>query len=232
MASRRSVCLHQRQTIVRLACRGQRRRGSGHPGSAVARPPGGAQADAKTPEEARRHPATIVTDRLGSYRSALRELGLARRQDTGRWKNNRAENSHQPLRQRELYTMPKSSPTRVARLSLMQGRLRSCGNFCTAFRTKSIRTCAVEAALRKVHRFQRDLLWRVNLSTSSDWASHNLAAQTARAQAPVVSSSRRTNVRTDQNEKSSMCAPPEVEKGPGVSRSGWPGDDVYPFNVS
>jgi transposase-like protein len=38
-------------------------------------------------------PATIVTDKLGSYRSALRELGLARRQDTGRWKNNRAENS-------------------------------------------------------------------------------------------------------------------------------------------
>ena len=36
-------------------------------------------------------PATIVTDRLGSYRSALRELGIARRHDTGRWKNNRAE---------------------------------------------------------------------------------------------------------------------------------------------
>ena len=46
-------------------------------------------------------PATIVTDKLGSYRSALRELGVARRHDTGRWKNSRAENSHQPLRQRE-----------------------------------------------------------------------------------------------------------------------------------
>ncbi len=46
-------------------------------------------------------PATMVTDKLGSYRSALRELGVARRHDTGRWKNNRAENSHQPLRQRE-----------------------------------------------------------------------------------------------------------------------------------
>ena len=46
-------------------------------------------------------PVTIVTDKLGSYRSALRELGFARRHDTGRWKNNRAENSHQPLRQRE-----------------------------------------------------------------------------------------------------------------------------------
>ena len=38
-------------------------------------------------------PATIVTDKLGSYNSALRELGIARRHDTGRWKNNRAENS-------------------------------------------------------------------------------------------------------------------------------------------
>ena len=43
-------------------------------------------------------PATIVTDKLGSYRSALRELGIARRHETGRWKNNRTENSHQPLR--------------------------------------------------------------------------------------------------------------------------------------
>src|SRR3954452_22766738 len=46
-------------------------------------------------------PATIVTDKIGSYSSALRELGVARRHDTGRWKNNRAETSHQPLRQRE-----------------------------------------------------------------------------------------------------------------------------------
>jgi len=46
-------------------------------------------------------PATIVTDKLGSYGSALCELGVARRHDTGRWKNNRAENSHQSLRQRE-----------------------------------------------------------------------------------------------------------------------------------
>ena len=46
-------------------------------------------------------PATIVTDKLRSYGSALRELGVVRRHDTGRWKNNRAENSHRPLRQRE-----------------------------------------------------------------------------------------------------------------------------------
>jgi putative transposase len=45
-------------------------------------------------------PATLVTDKLRSYSSALREP-VTRRHDTGRWKNNRAENSHQPMRQRE-----------------------------------------------------------------------------------------------------------------------------------
>jgi len=43
----------------------------------------------------------IVTDRLPSYRAARKELGAAERQETGRWLNNRAENSHVPLRRRE-----------------------------------------------------------------------------------------------------------------------------------
>lgn len=43
----------------------------------------------------------IVTDRLRSYGAALKELGIRDRQEIGRWENNRAENSHQPLRRRE-----------------------------------------------------------------------------------------------------------------------------------
>ena len=46
-------------------------------------------------------PRVIVRDGLKSYDAALRELGLEDRQETGRWRNNRAENSHQPLRRRE-----------------------------------------------------------------------------------------------------------------------------------
>jgi putative transposase len=46
-------------------------------------------------------PEVIVTDRLGSYGAALKEIGAAKRQKTGRWINNRAENSHLPLRRRE-----------------------------------------------------------------------------------------------------------------------------------
>ena len=47
------------------------------------------------------HPQTIVTDRLRSYRSAMKVIGNEARQATGRWLNNRAENSHQPFRRRE-----------------------------------------------------------------------------------------------------------------------------------
>ena len=46
-------------------------------------------------------PQVIVTDRLKSYQAAMREIGNEARQETGRWLNNRAENSHQPLRRQE-----------------------------------------------------------------------------------------------------------------------------------
>jgi putative transposase len=46
-------------------------------------------------------PKAIVTDRLRSYRAAMKVIGNANRQECGRWLNNRAENSHQPFRRRE-----------------------------------------------------------------------------------------------------------------------------------
>ena len=46
-------------------------------------------------------PASIVTDRLRSYRAALPVIGNADAQTCGRWLNDRAENSHQPFRRRE-----------------------------------------------------------------------------------------------------------------------------------
>lgn len=49
-------------------------------------------------------PEVIVTDRLRSYGAALKEVGAAGRQETGRWGNNRAENSHLPFRRRERAT--------------------------------------------------------------------------------------------------------------------------------
>lgn len=46
-------------------------------------------------------PEAIVTDRLRSYEAAFKEIGAEEKQETGRWKNNRAENSHLPFRRRE-----------------------------------------------------------------------------------------------------------------------------------
>ena len=46
-------------------------------------------------------PQVIVTDRLRSYQAAMREIGNEACQETGRWLNNRAENSHQPFQRRE-----------------------------------------------------------------------------------------------------------------------------------
>ena len=46
-------------------------------------------------------PHAIVTDKLRSYGAAMKVIGNADQQETGRWLNNRAENSHLPFRRRE-----------------------------------------------------------------------------------------------------------------------------------
>ena len=43
----------------------------------------------------------FVTDKLRSYGAAMKVIGNVDKQETGRWLNNRAENSHQPFRRRE-----------------------------------------------------------------------------------------------------------------------------------
>ncbi len=46
-------------------------------------------------------PTKVVTDKLPSYRVALEAVGMKRNHVTGGRSNNRAENSHLPIRQRE-----------------------------------------------------------------------------------------------------------------------------------
>jgi putative transposase len=46
-------------------------------------------------------PERLVTDDFRSYGAAARDLGIEHLHERGRWKNNRAENSHQPTRRRE-----------------------------------------------------------------------------------------------------------------------------------
>ena len=46
-------------------------------------------------------PKEIVTDKLKSYRAALKVLGLEKLQNTDQYKNNQIENSHLHFRRRE-----------------------------------------------------------------------------------------------------------------------------------
>uniref|UniRef100_UPI003159A8FF DDE-type integrase/transposase/recombinase n=1 Tax=Shimia sp. SK013 TaxID=1389006 RepID=UPI003159A8FF len=46
-------------------------------------------------------PEVVVTDKLRSYGAAMKVIGNVAGQETGRWLNNRVENSHLPFRRRE-----------------------------------------------------------------------------------------------------------------------------------
>jgi putative transposase len=46
-------------------------------------------------------PHILVTDKLRSYGAAMKEIGNADKQETGRWQNNRAKNFHLPFRRPE-----------------------------------------------------------------------------------------------------------------------------------
>ena len=58
----------------------------------------------------RREPFRLVTDKLGSYRVAHREIMPLVTHDTDRYAHNRAEVSHQPTRQRERHMRRFKSP--------------------------------------------------------------------------------------------------------------------------
>lgn len=67
------------------------------------------------------HPETITTDKLASYRAALRNLGiLDRHRPGGVRQNNRAENSHLPIR--------RSADPPIRRRERKQQRFKSQGS--------------------------------------------------------------------------------------------------------
>ncbi len=66
-------------------------------------------------------PRIIVTDKLKSYSAAHRELGIGAEHETGRYRNNRAENSHQPTRQKERQMRGFKSVQQAQRLLWAQG---------------------------------------------------------------------------------------------------------------
>jgi transposase-like protein len=100
-------------------------------------------------------PDVLVTDRLRSKGAAKTELGLSARHEQGLRKNNRAENSHLPVRRRERKIQRSKSPGSAQRF------------------------IAVHAAVQNIFNIQRHLVSRNALRALRGEALQNWQAATA-----------------------------------------------------
>jgi len=74
-------------------------------------------------------PKLLVTDKLRSYASAFRQLQLTCLREQRLRKNNRAENSHQPVRRRERKMQRFKSARSAQRFLSMHAAVRNTFNF-------------------------------------------------------------------------------------------------------
>ncbi len=74
-------------------------------------------------------PTVLVTDKLRSYRAAKIALGLSGRHEQGLRANNRAENSHQPVRRRERKMQRFKSPGSTQRFLSVHAAVYNTFNF-------------------------------------------------------------------------------------------------------
>jgi putative transposase len=79
----------------------------------------------KTSMKRHGRPHTLVTDKLRSYGAAMKVVGNANRQDTGRWENNRAENAH-PLPDSGLLANHEKGPFRRRERAMQRFRSMRC----------------------------------------------------------------------------------------------------------
>ena len=101
LASGRGLSENRWPDGLSLARSRRRRRGPRCPRPIEAKQACCAEIDAQTSEEICLRAGAIGHGRLAVLRLRGARLGLESRRERGRWKNNRAENSHQPTRRRE-----------------------------------------------------------------------------------------------------------------------------------
>ena len=73
-------------------------------------------------------PEMLVTDKLRSYAAAKSELGLSAHHEQGLRRNNRAENSHQPVRRREFKMQRFKSPGSAQRFLSVHAAVQNTFN--------------------------------------------------------------------------------------------------------
>ena len=98
VAPRRKGGADQPQAFLLVARSRRRRRGAQSPGAAPPRQESAMRLMRKLLRKTGVSPELLVTDKLRSYGAAFHEIGLTARHEQGLRKNNRAENSHQPVR--------------------------------------------------------------------------------------------------------------------------------------
>ncbi len=102
-------------------------------------------------------PSRVVTDKLRSYPSAFRAMGLAAEHDRSLRANNRAENSHQPVRRRERKLQ----------------RFKSPGS---AQRFPSIHAATYNIFYHQRHLLKRPMLKELRTTSFDVWQSASVAA--------------------------------------------------------
>jgi putative transposase len=96
-------------------------------------------------------PDKLVTDDLKSYAAAANDLGIAKRHERGRWRNNRAENSHQPTRRRERMMQRFKSPGSAQKF---------LSTHAAAYNTFNVQRHLISARTHRVFRAAAMNAWR------------------------------------------------------------------------
>ncbi len=102
-------------------------------------------------------PDAFVTDKLPSYGAALKDLGLTKHHDFGGRKNNRAENSHLPVRQRE---------RRMQRFKSARSAQRFLSTHATVYNTFNVQRHLISRKTLRRFRNQAMSLWQTATATA------------------------------------------------------------------
>ena len=102
-------------------------------------------------------PDAVVTDKLPSYGAALKDLGLTKHHDFGGRKNNRAENSHLPVRQRE---------RRMQRFKSARSAQRFLSTHATVYNTFNVQRHLISRKTLRQFRNHAMGLWQTATATA------------------------------------------------------------------
>jgi putative transposase len=95
------------------------------------------------------NPQAIVTDGLASYGAAMKELGNQDKRQTGRYLNNRIENSHLPFRRRERAMLRFRRMRHLQKFVAMHASVQNHFNFDRQLSSRSTFKANRDAALQE-----------------------------------------------------------------------------------